>query len=56
MTELFWILVSVAAFHAIVFIPLSAAAHYEVFRCWPKTWQEWVFVWIEPHPWDEEQK
>lgn len=36
--------------YVVVFIPLSAAAHKDVFGCWPQTWQEWVFVWLDPTP------
>lgn len=42
--------ISALALYVVVFIPLSAAAHYDVFGCWPKTWQEWVFVWMDPEP------
>lgn len=51
MVEFAVVLASLLAFYAVVFIPLSAAAHYDVFKCWPRTWQEWVFVWIDPKPW-----
>jgi len=50
MIELMFALMSVLALYAVVFIPLCAAAHYDVFGCWPKTWQEWLFVWLDPEP------